>query len=149
MNLFSYDNRTVRLTHFDGLVFEGLASHNSASYNLHEIGREEEGLQIDHWLFFKSDIRSLEVIDPSEVSVWMSRKCHSLLLDHDVYDPLDNGASSIELPCSAFPEGLPEAGEMVRFEDRTDDFDVLYFEVIRAQISSDEKTVILFIAEPE
>jgi hypothetical protein len=79
----------------------------------------------------------------------MSRKCHSLLLDHDVYDSLDNGASSIELPCSAFPKGLPEAGEMVRFEDRTDDFDVLYFEVIRAQMSADEKAVILFIAEPE
>ena len=79
----------------------------------------------------------------------MSRKCHSLLLDHDVYDPLDNGASSIELPVSLFPNDLPQAGEMIRFEDRTDDYEVLYYEVVRIQKSADEKTVILFIAEPE
>ena len=149
MKLPDYDNCTVRLTHYDGLVFEGLAMHNSASYDFHEFGRDEEALQIDHWLFFRSDITELEVIDPADVSVWMSRRCHYLFPDHDRFRLIDQGAASVEFPRSDFPGALPQPEEMVRFEDRTDDFDTVYFKILRVQPSADGETVTLFIAEPE
>ena len=52
MRLSDYDNQTVRITLKDGMVFEGYAVHNSADYDFHEFGRNEQSLQIDDWLFF-------------------------------------------------------------------------------------------------
>ncbi|MCR5369892.1 MAG: hypothetical protein K6E83_04220 [Clostridium sp.] len=63
MSLSGYDNKYVRITDVDGEVFEGIAYHNSEAYCFHEFGRFEECLQLVCFLFYKSDIQKIEVMD--------------------------------------------------------------------------------------
>ena len=62
MNIKKYDNKRVRLKDFLGDIYEGIAMHNSADYNYHEYGVEEEGLQLGCVLFYKSQIKKIEEI---------------------------------------------------------------------------------------
>ena len=73
--LHELDGQWVRLTHCDGLVFEGWCVLDDAEYCLHEYGRAEDALNIDNWLFYGSDIRKAEVIEPGDVGVWMGNPC--------------------------------------------------------------------------
>ena len=63
MDLTEYDGKCVRLTCTDGEVYEGLAAHNSADYDYHEYGTDEEGLTISYFLFYKSQIVDIKIID--------------------------------------------------------------------------------------
>ena len=58
--LYRYQNKQVRITTEDGAVFTGAAEVFSSGWGLHEFGREEEGIQLDDVILFKSDIRSVE-----------------------------------------------------------------------------------------
>ncbi len=63
MNLKRYNNKCVKITCVDGKIYEGICCYDSPEYCFHEFGREEEALEILHFLFYKSDIlkiRSLE-----------------------------------------------------------------------------------------
>ena len=60
--LSAFDGRQVRLVTEYGEMFRGECAFFPAEYGMHEFGREEEGVQIDCWVFYKSDIRSMEPI---------------------------------------------------------------------------------------
>ncbi len=61
--LKKYDNKKVRIQCIDGNTYEGLSEYNSKDYDYHEFGRDEESLQLMVYLFFKSDIKKIEIID--------------------------------------------------------------------------------------
>lgn len=56
MKLRCYDNKLVCIND----VYEGYATYNSKDYNFHEYGRNEDGLEIFNFLFFRSDIKSIK-----------------------------------------------------------------------------------------
>ncbi len=58
--LYRYQNKQVRITTADGAVFTGIAEVFPSGYGLHEFDREEEGIQVDDVILFKSDIQSIE-----------------------------------------------------------------------------------------
>ena len=63
MDLSFFDDQCVRVTLRDGSVFEGACQYNSAEFNEAEIGPDEDGLEIGSWLFCRSDIETVELID--------------------------------------------------------------------------------------
>ena len=63
MDLTRYDGLCVRVTDVDGNVFDGNCCHNSADYDFHEFGRDEESLQIESFLFYRSDIALIQVLE--------------------------------------------------------------------------------------
>ena len=58
--LFRYQNKEIRVTTEDGSVFMGIAAVFPSGYGLHEFGREEESIQLDEVILFKSDICTIE-----------------------------------------------------------------------------------------
>ena len=58
--LYRYQNKQVRITTVDGAVFTGIAEVLPSGYGLHEFDREEESIQLDDVILFKSDIRTIE-----------------------------------------------------------------------------------------
>ncbi len=62
MNLSKYDEKTVKVTMNHGEVFWGYCLENSAEYNESEFGRNEQGIQIQDYLIFKSQIRKIEIL---------------------------------------------------------------------------------------
>ena len=62
MNLKKYDNKWVRIIDTDDNVFEGNCIFNSKEYNEHEYGMNEDSLQILNISFYKSYIKSIEIL---------------------------------------------------------------------------------------
>ena len=58
--LHRYQNKQVRITTGDGAVFTGITEALPSGYGLHEFDREEESIQLDDVILFKSDIQSIE-----------------------------------------------------------------------------------------
>ena len=58
--LLRYQNKEIRVTTEDGSVFTGTAEVFPSGYGLHELGREEESIQLGDVILFQSDIRSIE-----------------------------------------------------------------------------------------
>ena len=58
--LFRYQDKEIRVTTEDGSVFTGVADVFPSGYGLHEFDREEECVQLDDVILFKSDIRTIE-----------------------------------------------------------------------------------------
>ena len=56
--LYRYQNKQVRVTTVDGVVFTGIAEVLPSGYGLHEFDREEESIQLDDVILFKSEIRT-------------------------------------------------------------------------------------------
>ena len=63
MNLKKYDNKCVRVHCIDGKIYEGICSYDYPDYCFHEYGKDEEAIEILHFLFYKSDIKKIEIID--------------------------------------------------------------------------------------
>ena len=61
-SLQRYRDKELRITTGDGAVFMGIGSVFPSGYGLHEFDREEEGIQLDDVILFKSDIRRVEVL---------------------------------------------------------------------------------------
>ena len=119
----------VRLTCIDGVIFEGEAAHDPADYCFHEFGRDEEGVEIDHWLFYLSDIRSVELSKEKDVNLWMSRPLHRMHLDPEAYAAVEDGKKTIELRLYDEKRRRIQAGDILRFESTADELDVLYAQV--------------------
>ena len=62
MKLSKFDGQRVHVTTAWGDELDGICSHNSADYNFHEFGRDEEGLQLTALLLFKSDIKKIKLL---------------------------------------------------------------------------------------
>lgn len=60
MDLKQYDGKCIRIIDISGNVFDGICCYNDEEYNDHEYGRCEEGLKIENFLFFKSNIREIQ-----------------------------------------------------------------------------------------
>ena len=58
-----YEEREVRLVTEYGEMFRGVCCSFPAEYGMHELGREEEGVQIDSFVFYRSGIRAIELTD--------------------------------------------------------------------------------------
>ncbi len=119
----------VRLTMTDGTVFEGEAIHDPADYCFHEFGRDEEAVEIDHWLFYLSDIASLEPSAESDGNLWMSRPLHRMHLDPQAFAAMEDERKTIELRLWDEKRRRIQAGDVIRFESTDDDTDVLYARV--------------------
>ena len=63
MDIKRYDGKCVRIIDTSGDVFDGICCYNDEEYNDHEYGRCEEGLKIENFLFFKSDIREIQSLE--------------------------------------------------------------------------------------
>lgn len=63
MDLKLFDNMRVRITCKDGEVYEGICNYYHAEYCEIEFGRDEECLEIINFLFYKSDIKNIEIIE--------------------------------------------------------------------------------------
>ena len=116
----------VRLTMTDGTVFEGEAIHDPADYCFHEFGQDEEAVEIDHWLFYLSDIASLEPSEESDGNLWMSRPLHRMHLDPQAFAAMEDERKTIELRLYDKKRRRIQAGDVIRFESTDDETDVLF-----------------------
>lgn len=66
MDLFSYEDKTVRVTDSEGRKITGIAVSFPSGYGLHEYNREEEGLQVGEYILFESDIAGIEILPTYE-----------------------------------------------------------------------------------
>ncbi len=123
------DGRFVRLTMTDGSVFEGEAVHDGADYCFHEFGRDEEAVEIDHWLFYLSDIQALEPSEEGDDNLWMSRPLHRMHLDPEAFAAMEDERKTIELRLYDEKRRRIQAGDVIRFESTDDDTDVLFAQV--------------------
>ncbi len=119
----------VRLTFADGNVFEGEAVHDPADYCFHEFGRDEEAVEIDHWLFYLSDIVSIEPAEAQDVGVWMNCPLHRMRLEPKAYARMEDGKKTIELRLYDEKRRRIQAGDVIRFESTEDETDVLFAQV--------------------
>ena len=67
MKYRNYDEQIVRLQDRDGRFFTGYGSAFSSAYGMHEFGRQEEGIQLNGYTFFESDIASVNLLPGMEV----------------------------------------------------------------------------------
>ncbi len=66
MSFLQYEDRLVRVTDDKGNVFTGTAETFPAEYGLHEYDREEEAIKIGEYMFFGSDIASIDFLPTYE-----------------------------------------------------------------------------------
>ncbi len=123
------DGRLVRIVLENGDVFDGECEWNSAEYSLDEVGREEESLEIDHWVFFRHDIRDVRPLLPDEQLLWQSRPMHRMRLQHEPYQAIEEGRKTVEMRLYDEKRQRIHPGDVIRFEDVTDDEEVLFAEV--------------------
>lgn len=125
MNLSNYDGKIVKLTLTDGLVYEGPCMYHSAEYCEVEYGRSEEVLQIDDWLFFKSQIAQVECIEEKSEYIWQNRTEHLMRLAPSPFQMIENGKKTIELRLLDEKRRRIKKGDIIRFENTKDQDAVL------------------------
>ena len=70
MTLFSmYEQKLVRVTDEQGNEFTGVADTFPAEYGMHELGVEEEGIQLGEYVIFKSQIKEVQILPTYEEAV--------------------------------------------------------------------------------
>ena len=70
MTLFSlYEGKLIRLTDDQGNTFTGVADTFPAEYGMHELGREEEGIQLGEYVIYRSQISKVEFLPTYEEAV--------------------------------------------------------------------------------
>ena len=77
--LYRYQNKQVRITTEDGSVFTGIAEVLPSGYGLHEFDREEESIQLDDVILFKSDIQSIEELSETSTEDLDPRKFDDMM----------------------------------------------------------------------
>ncbi len=67
MTLFSmYEGKLIRLTDDQGNTFTGVADTFPSEYGMHELGKEEEGIQLGEYTIFRSQIREVKILPTYE-----------------------------------------------------------------------------------
>lgn len=125
MNLRAYDDLYLRLTTKDGEVFDGTAEYLSAEYCEVEYGCAEDALEIDDWLFYESQIRSVETRAPGGAELWQSRPQHLMKLQPVPFAMIESGQKSIELRLWDEKRRRLQCGDVIRFDNTADDTEVL------------------------
>ena len=124
MKLSSFDGRRVRITQGSD-VFEGECSWLPPEYCDIELGREDEALQIDNWVFYKEDITRVELAEEHPEYVWLSRREHHMRLQHEPFRRMETGEKTIELRLWDEKRRQLCPGDIIRFEDTEDETEVL------------------------
>ena len=83
MDLNKFDGRCVRIITTSGEVFEGIVSYDDREYAFHEYGYDEEALRLTPIVFYKSEIKSVIILEDvngpfghySEKYGLLERKC--------------------------------------------------------------------------
>ena len=68
-DLFSYEEKLVRVTDREGRKITGIAESFPSGYGLHEYNREEEGIQVGEYVLFETDIAGIEILPTYEETV--------------------------------------------------------------------------------
>ena len=63
MELRKYDGQCVRIIDRNGDAFDGICNYNNEDYDEHEFGRAEESLEIENFLFYRSDIQTIKSLE--------------------------------------------------------------------------------------
>lgn len=128
MKINSFNDVFVRLETIDGQLFDGEAAHESVSYCEHEYGRAEEALNIDHWVFYRSDIRSVTLLE-GPPAFWLGRPLHCMHLAPAPFEKIERGEKTIELRLNDLKRQAIRVGDVIRFEEIGGWEDVCYVEV--------------------
>ena len=128
MDLSAYDEKRVRSSTVWGEVFEGEAVFDSEEYCEHEYGWAEESLNMDHWMFRRSDIASIELLE-GEPSVWMSRRMHMMHLAPTPLQRMWHGQKTLELRLNDPKRREIQVGDIICFEGVEEDNEYLHMEV--------------------
>ena len=74
MDLSQYEGKYIRLKDIYGQTFTGRASHGNYEFLMHEYGGKEDGIFIEDWLIYNSQIESIEEIEPhGTAELWTER----------------------------------------------------------------------------
>ncbi len=74
MDLSQYEGKYIRLKDIYGQSFTGRASRGNYEFLMHEYGGDEDGIFIEDWLIYNSQIESIEEIVPhGTVELWTER----------------------------------------------------------------------------
>lgn len=74
MDLSQFDGKYIRLKDIYGQTFTGRASHGSYEFLMHEYGGDEDGLFIENYLIYNSQVGSVEEIEPhGTAELWTER----------------------------------------------------------------------------
>lgn len=128
MKINSFNDVFVRLETIDGQLFDGEAAHESVSYCEHEYGRAEDALNIDHWVFYRSDIRSVTLLE-GPPAFWLGRPLHCMHLAPEPFEKIERGEKTIELRLNDSKRQAIRVGDILRFELTTDGSELLFAEV--------------------
>lgn len=63
MDLSKFDGQCVRITLWNGDVYDGICIYNDWEYDEHEFGVPEESLEMMNCLFYKGDIKTIESLE--------------------------------------------------------------------------------------
>ena len=137
MKLSSFDGAMVRITDDCGSVFEGECSWLPPEYCFAELGREEEALQIDDWVFYAGTIRSVERIEDRPLLIWQGRTEHRMRLDDGPFRAVESGRKTIELRLYDEKRRLLRVGDVIRFESKSDDTEAVRAVVKRLHVFPD------------
>ncbi len=126
MRLSSFDGQSVRLVTTEGEIFDGECQYFPAEYCEIELGGDEEALQIDSWVFYKSQIRSVTPLPEGEPMLWQSLPLHRMRLEPGPFRRMEEGRKIWELRLWDEKRRRIHAGDVICFESREDDTDTLH-----------------------
>ena len=126
MRLASFDGAFVRITTADGEAFEGECVYNGAEYCEIEFGRAEESLEIDRWLFYRSEIRRVERLPEGTAGLWQNRRMFCMTLQPEPFAMMESGRKRWELRLNDEKRRLIQPGDVIRFAESTDETEVLH-----------------------
>ena len=128
-NLFDYHERDVRITTVEGEIFDGFCTCDSDEFNLVERGWGEDSLEIDHWVFYRNQIREVRYSKPDDIPLWMGSPLHRMHLQPEPYRQIEEGTKIYEIRLYDEKRRKVNLGDVIRFENTADDDDVLFARV--------------------
>ena len=130
MDLSAYNDKTVRITDLNGDVFDGACLWNPNEYMFVEFGQDEEALQIDDWIFYKSDIADVRLLPEGAETLWYNRPMHKMSLASGPFRMVEDGEKTIELRLNDEKRQKLRVGDIIRFENAGDPDDAIHVRVV-------------------
>lgn len=125
IKLKQYDQTIVQILTDDEHIFEGYCVYDHAEYNLHEFNREEDSLRIDDWTFYESEIVEVKPIKEKDIYIFDNRNEHQMTLYPSPFEAIEKGHKTIELRLYDEKRKVIKPQDLIRFENRKDESDVL------------------------
>lgn len=126
MELSAYNEKNVRITLETGEIFDGVSLYFDAEYMLAEYGREEDALEIDGWIFYRSEIADLLLLPDGTPCLWGGRPLHRMRLAPVPFGMIERGEKTVELRLNDEKRRKIRIGDVIRFESTADKEDVIY-----------------------